>query len=151
MDNNNYPQNLPGQQPQVIGDSNEVLADAKTVFPFTLFPDTITVDRSKVSVTQRSFFNIGEVVSIRIEDILNVAANVGPFFGSLRISTRFFDNDEKKPYIVNWLTRDDALRMKRIIHGYLVATKQKIDCSALSTPELAAMLDQLGQGTEDNV
>jgi hypothetical protein len=91
-------------------------------------------------------------MSIRIEDILNVTVDVGPFFGSLVISTRFFDNDNRKPYKVNYLTRSDALRLKRIIQGYIIATQQQIDCSSIGTKELATMLDQLGQGqgsTED--
>lgn len=137
---------------KAISNANEVLATATTVFPFTLFPDTISIDRSKVSIAHRNFFRVAEVMSIRVEDILNVTVDVGPFFGSLVISTRFFDNDNRKPYRVNYLTRSDALRLKRIIQGYIIAAQQQIDCSALDTAELATMLDQLGQGqgsTED--
>lgn len=131
------------QLTQAISGAHEVLASATTVFPFTLFPDTITVDRTKLTVTHRTFFSMAEVTSINIEDILNVVANVGPFFGSLVISTRFFD--VKKPYEVNWLWRNDALRIARIMHGYIIAVQHKIDCSALSTNELSAQLDELGK------
>ncbi len=128
---------------QAIGDSHDVLARATTVFPLTLFPDTVTVDRSKITITHRDFFKVGEVVSLQIEDILNVIANVGPFFGSLKISTRFFDPE--KPVTVDHLWRDDALRIKRIVQGYLVARQKEIDCNALSTKELAKTLDELGK------
>jgi len=131
------------QLTQAISGSHEVLAAATTVFPFTMFPDTITVDRTKLTVTHRTFFSVAEVMSINIEDILNVVANVGPFFGSLVISTRFFD--VKKPYKVNWLWREDALKIARIMHGYIIAIQRKIDCTALSTKELASMLDELGK------
>jgi hypothetical protein len=130
---------------QAVGSAHEILCHAKSVFPFMLFPDEITVDREQVSITHRQFFKMGEVNSIRIADILNVEANIGPFFGSLQISTRFFTS-EKQPYQMKWLSRDEALRVKRILHGYLVAIKKNIDVSALTTEELAAMLDQLGQG-----
>jgi hypothetical protein len=130
---------------KAISGSTDVLVEATTVFPFTLFPDTVTVDRTQVNIVHRSFFQVGEAVSIRIEDVLNVVANVGPFFGSLQIHTRFYDT--KKPYVINWLWREDALKIKRILHGYLIATKKAIDCSSLSTEELATMLDELGQGT----
>lgn len=129
----------------IVGGAHEVLIQANTVFPFTLFPDTITVDRQKVTVTHRVFFGIAEVVSLRIEDILSINADVGPFFGSIKITTRFFDNKEP-PYVVNFLWRSDALRLKRIVQGYVIATQQHIDCSAFGTEELAAMLDKLGQG-----
>lgn len=125
-----------------LGDSNEVLASAQTVFPFTLFPDTITIDRGKVDISHRSFFRVAEVTSIRIQDILNAIINVGPLFGSLKISTRFFGTD--KVYTVNYLHRSDALKLKRILHGYIIALQKKIDCSALSAKELATLLDELG-------
>lgn len=128
---------------QAVGTSNDVLIRVQTVFPLTLFPDTITVDRSKITVTQRDFFKAGEVISIRFEDVLNVAAQVGPFFGSVIISTRFFNPD--KPYTVYKLRRADALRIKRIVQGYLIAKQQNIDCSALQTKELTSMLDELGK------
>lgn len=130
---------------KAISGSQEILVEATTVFPFTLFPDTITVDRTMVTVVHRSFIKMGDVISIRIEDILNVEATVGPFFGSLQIYTRFYN--AKRPYQVNWLWRQDALRIKRILHGYLIGIKQHIDCSALETKELSRMLDELGRGT----
>ncbi len=73
---------------QAIHGSHEVLATATTVFPFTLFPDTVTLDRAKLNITKRSFVSTAEVMSIRIEDILNVTASVGPVFGSLHIVSR---------------------------------------------------------------
>jgi hypothetical protein len=134
---------------RAIGDAQEVLISATTVFPFTLFPDTITVDRTKLSIAHRNFFRVAEVMSIRIDDILNVTANVGPLFGAIKITTRFFDSSNEKSYSVNYLTRSDALRLKRIMQGYLIAIQRKVDCSALTTKELARMLDELGQGAPD--
>jgi hypothetical protein len=132
---------------KAVGGSQEILVSATTVFPFTLFPDTFTLDRTKATITHREFFRVGEVLSIRIEDILNVTANVGPFFGSIKISTRFFD--PQKPYSVNFFWREDALKIKRIMQGYLIALQKKIDCSALSTQELAKLLDELGQSAPE--
>lgn len=130
-----------------VGRAHEVLVSATTVFPFTLFPDTVTVDRGKISVAKRAFFRIGEVVSMRIEDILNVTASVGPFFGSITVHTRFFD--QHKPYTVNYFWRDDALKIKRIVQGYIIALQKDIDCSVFGTKELAEMLDELGQSQNE--
>jgi hypothetical protein len=127
---------------QAIGHSNEILVRAQTVFPFMLFPDTITIDRGTLTISHRSFFKIAEVISIRIEDILNTTANVGPFFGSLKITTRFFGTD--KDYTINYLRRNDALKIKQILQGYIIALRKNIDCSALSPNELARMLSELG-------
>lgn len=127
---------------QTINSAHEILVRATTVFPFTLFPDTVTLDRAKFSIAHREFFWTAEVMSIRIEDILNVTADVGPFFGSLKIYTRFFNRD--KPYSVSFLKRDDALRIKRILQGYVIALQKNINCSTMKTEELANMLYQLG-------
>ena len=129
---------------EAIGNSQDVLVTATTVFPFSLFPDTATIDREKLSIAHRFFFRVAEVVSIRIEDILNVTADVGPFFGSLQIQTRFFDPD--KPYTINYLWRSDALRLKRILQGYVIAIQKGIDCSGFAAKDLAQLLDDLGQG-----
>src|SRR5258707_12767457 len=55
-----------------IKGSNQVLASATTALTF--FPDTLTVDRAKLTLTKRTFFQTAEVMSIRIEDVLNVTA-----------------------------------------------------------------------------
>jgi hypothetical protein len=129
-----------------LNNTREILVSATTVFPFNFFPDTITVDRTSLTVTRRSFFMMGTTLSIRIEDILNVTANVGPIFGSIYISSRFFDNTDNKPHNVKHLWRGDALKITRICQGYLTAIKQKIDTSNLDCKELAQMLDNLGKG-----
>lgn len=128
---------------QVIQGSNEILATANTVFPFTLFPDTVTMDRAKLTIVQRSFFNVAQVMSIRVEDILNVTANVGPFFGSLHIVSRVLNSD--KPFDINFLWREDALKLKRIMQGYIISMQKEIDVSALTTAELIIMLERLGE------
>jgi hypothetical protein len=124
--------------------SNQVLVSAKTVFPFTLFPDTVTVDRAKISITKRQFFQMSEVTSLRLEDILNVTASVGPLLGSLSITNRVQGN-MGETLVIEKLWRDDAQRIKRILQGYVIAVQKKIDCSSLSTKELVTMLDRLGR------
>jgi hypothetical protein len=133
-----------------IGASNDVLLRVQSVWPLMLFPSTITLDRAKITITERDFFSAGEILTIRVEDILNVTAQVGPFFGSVKITTRFFNPE--KPYVVYKLHRSDALRLKRIVQGYLIAMQKKIDCSKLTTKELTRTLDELGKvGPEERV
>jgi hypothetical protein len=60
--------------------SNDILYKAESVFPFSMFPDTITVDREKVSIANRVFFRVAQMHSIRIDDVLSVEGNVGPVF-----------------------------------------------------------------------
>jgi hypothetical protein len=126
---------------QAIQSSNDVLFTATTALQ--LFPDTITVDRSKITITRRKFVGTAEVLSFRIEDILNVHATVGPFLGRVMIISRVFSTDT--PQMVGKFWRSDAMRLKRIIQGYVIATQNQIDCTALSIEDLVNMLDELGQ------
>lgn len=127
---------------QMVTRSHEILASARTVFPLTIFPDDVVLDRSKVTIIMRKFFWVENVVSIRIEDILNVSAGVGPFFGSLNISSRVMNSIDHFP--VNFLWRSDARRLKCLIQGYVISRHDKIDLSHLSKDELCATLMELG-------
>lgn len=134
---------------KIAESSQEVLASASTVFPLDLFPDRVAVDRTQVTIAHRTFLWMGDVTSVRIEDILNVTANVGLIFGSLRISTRFFDPD--KPYEIPRLWREDALKLQAIIQGLLIASKKDIDASALEGAELVQEAAKLGQASSRDV
>ena len=127
---------------EAIGHSKDTIFKAKTVFPFNLFRDTIVVDREKVTIINRMFFRTAEVVSLRIHDVLNVMADVGPFFGTVKIQTRFFD---AASYSINYLWRADALKLNRILQGYVIAIQKGIDCDGFTAQELATLLDEIGQ------
>jgi len=135
------PQESREQLQDAIRGSNQVLATATTVLKF--FPDTLTVDRAKLTVTKRTFFQTAEVMSMRIEDIMNVTCKLGPFLGSITIHSRIIG--DQQPYTIGLFTRTDAMQLKRITQGYVIALQRHIDCSALPTDELVVMLGQLGQ------
>lgn len=128
---------------EVVEQSREILMSARTVIlPYNLFPDTVTVDRMKVNITQRNFFWSEDVVSVRIEDILNVSTSLGPFFGSLRISTRVMNSIDHFEIRAFW--KSDAIELKRIIQGYMIAVHEDIDTSSLNTERLIRKLKELG-------
>lgn len=126
---------------QAIQGSNEILATATTVLTF--FPDTLTLDRAKLTVTKRQFFKTAEVMSIRIEDLLNITAAVDMFFGSIKMSSRVMNTDN--PYAIGNFWRRDAIHLKRVTQGYIIALQRNIDCSSLASSELVGMLDKLGE------
>jgi hypothetical protein len=125
---------------QAIQGSNQVLYSASTVL--ALFPDSMTIDRAKVTIAKRSFFRTADVMSMRIEDVLNATCTVGPIFGTVTIVSRVMNEDQTSSIGRFW--RSDAKRLKRIIQGYVIALQRGIDCRDLGTRELARMLEQLG-------
>lgn len=127
---------------QIVTQSHEILMSANTVFPITLFPDTVTVDRTKVTITRRDFFWSSDVMSIRIEDVLNVSASVGPLFGSLTIASRVMSTIDH--FQINHFWRNDAIRLKHMIQGYVIAQHNNIDTAHLNKKELVETLIELG-------
>lgn len=123
--------------------SHDVLFKANTVFPFTLFPDTVTIDREKLTFARRSFFGVARVTSVPIRDILSVELDIGPLFGSVHTSSRYFITN---PYSINYLWRSDAVRLQRLLQGYIIAHEQGIDCADIGKERLVALLNDLGQG-----
>lgn len=121
--------------------AQDILIKANSTFPFVLFPDTITVSRMKATITRRSFFNVADVISLQIDDILNVEIDTGPFFGSLNIFTRIYGTD---PLRITFLSRKSAIDVKRILEGYVIARQRDIDTSEIEKGELIALLTQLG-------
>jgi hypothetical protein len=129
-------------QPRQIKRS-EKLFSANTVFPFTIFPDTISIDTSKVSIIRRSFFFTYQAISVRVEDILDVGLSLGPFFGSIKLHTRFYDSVQSA-YHIDWLKRSDAIKIKHILHGYVIARHNGIDLSQMTYDEQLEQIIALG-------
>ncbi len=127
---------------KLVARSHETLMSANTVFPMTIFPDTVTVDRTKITITRRDFFWSSDVMSIRIEDVLNVSASVGPLFGSLTIASRVMSTIDH--FRINHFWRKDAIRLKHVIQGYVIAQHNRIDTAHLNKKELIETLIELG-------
>ena len=132
---------------KIVRKSHQLLASAQTVIlPINLFPDSVTVDRTKVTVTKRTFFWSSSVISIRIEDVLNIACSTGPIFGSLTISSRVMNSTDH--YEIDYFWRKDALYLKQLIQGYVIAQHNQIETSHLSRQELVKTLLELGSDSD---
>ncbi len=129
---------------KVVKQSHEILAAAKTVpLPVNLFPDSITVDRTKVTIQRRTFFWTSQVITMRIDDILAVTSNFGPLFGSLTVATRIMNSTDH--YEINYFWRKDAEYIKQLIQGYVIAQHNSIETKHLSRDELIDTLLELGR------
>ena len=127
---------------RMVRKSHEVLASAHTVFPMTLFPARVVMDRTKITITKRDFILSSSVISIQIEDILNVSTSVGPLFGSLTIASRVMSSVDH--FQINYFWRSDAIHLKHMIQGYVIAKQSKINTDQLSLNEMIETLRELG-------
>lgn len=128
---------------EVAQDAQEVLVCVHSVFPFSLFPDTITLDRHKLTIVYRTFFKVEQTVSVPLADIKNIQADMGPFFGSLTVTSDHFINNTQT---VNYLWRKDVKQIQELIQGAMVAKNEQIDITKVETKELHNLLTDLGRG-----
>lgn len=126
----------------IAAQSHEVLDSAKSVFPFMLFPDSLVLDRTKITIVKRTLLS-EDITTIRIEDVLNVAAHTGVMFASLNIASRVMNSTDH--FQVRFLWVSDALRLKRLIQGYVIAQHNDIKVAHLKRSDLLATLGEIGQ------
>jgi hypothetical protein len=128
---------------KVMNNVQELLLDVNSIFPFMLFPDSLLVDRQKVMLIHRSFFGVSQRINIQVGDLQAIEVDLGPFFGTVSITTKQFSNTVNK---IHMLTREDAIQAQRLLQGFVVANKQKLDYSNIEKNKLVAILKKLGQG-----
>jgi len=125
----------------ITRDSTIILLKIKTVFPFTLFPDTIVIDLHKLNIIRKVFFLTYRRNSINHEDILNITVATAPLFATLRITTRFFSG---KPIVILYLKKSEAILAKRVVHGLIVAHRKGVTLRDIEKETLLKKLEQLG-------
>lgn len=126
---------------RAVWDSNEVLVTASTIS--RLHKDTLTLNRAKLYAEKRSALGAIDDMSVRIEDVLNINASLGPISGTITITTKF--TSPGTPYTIGPFRRKDALRLKRITQGYVIALQRKIDLNMVPTNKLIEGLYALGE------
>ena len=136
----------PEEMLEITERAHEVLYEANTVFPFTLFPSTLTLDREKLTIAHRTFWRTAEITSVPISEILSCKVNVGPFFGSLHLVFSFFADNQRT---ISYLWRKDATEMQRMIHGYIIAHKREINTTNVGLDDLKILLKEIGQGATE--
>jgi hypothetical protein len=124
--------------------SHDKLFEADTVFPFTLFPDTVTLDREKLTIANRSFFRVAKIITVPITSLVSAEADVGPFFGSIHMTSKYFlDNTHHLRYM--W--RHDAEKLHRLLQGYIIAHERGIDVTEVEMEDVMVLLEDLGHSS----
>src|SRR3989344_8695793 len=108
----------------LITRAHRILIKVNTVFPFDFFPDTIIVDANKIDVIRRPFFFTEEIYTLLIRNINYVSVYHSLFFATLSIEVNGF---EQNPPNVNYLWKNDAVRIRNIVLGLLACAKENID------------------------
>lgn len=115
---------------------------AKTVFPFILFADTIKIDRQKLTIVHNDFFWKSQTTSIEIKNIMNIEADLAPLFGSITITSNHFRNNTQT---IKYLKRTDVITAQRLLQGFMIAQRAKINTDGINETQLLSLLNKLGQ------
>jgi hypothetical protein len=122
--------------------SHDNLFVAKTVFPFVLFADTLKIDRQKVTIVHNNFFWTSQTVSTEIKNIMNIEVDVGPLFGSITITSKHFLNNSQT---IRYLKRSAVTCAQRLLQGFMIAQRAKINTDSIDKKQLLILLNDLGQ------
>lgn len=129
----------------LVSRSNKTLFHAKTMFPFDLFPDTVSIDGNKVDIIQGNFFYTDYVRSVLLKEIMDVRVESTLFFGRLIID--YGPHPLKISTVtVEKLKKDDAMRAKEIIEGVLVLYRsENINTTELKPEDTIEGIKEIGQ------
>lgn len=121
---------------EAIRNTTEVIAMITIPLPIN---SKLILTRQKLVYEKGTLFS-RHVYSIEPKGVINVTASIGPIFGII-----YFSHEAKDfPKQIGLIWRKDAIRMKRIIDGYILANRQNINISDIEAAELLPMLVKLG-------
>lgn len=126
--------------------SDAILFKATTVFPFNFFPDTIVIDKTKITIIERLFFYTQDIRSYAIEDVLNIEVGSSLLFSTLTCLTRY---DNKKAFSLRYLRKKDATFAKKLIQGLIIAKREGVHIEELSKNEIMMYGEVIGQGDRE--
>lgn len=122
----------------LIKKSNRRIISISSLFPWTLFPNTIEVEESRVTFIFRQLW-ASQSHSVNIKDISNVFIQASPFFATLQIVSRtFVEND----ITIGHLETGKAHRVQMIIEGLRTFAEHNIDTSNYEVNELIAKIEE---------
>jgi hypothetical protein len=125
-------------------ESKSVLFQFKSTFPFDFFPDTITIDESKVNITSQDFFLCSHVRSILISNISDISIDTGVFFATISIID---SSNYRFPIIetLRYVKKSDAIRARELIQGLILAKSKNISLSNIPIAQVRKEMCALGQ------
>jgi hypothetical protein len=122
----------------LIKKSNRCIISISSLFPWTLFPNTIQVEESRVTFIFRQLF-ASQSHSVNIKDISNVFIESSPFFSTLQIVSRTFVQND---ITIGHLDAKKAARVQMVIEGLRTFAENNIDTSNYEVNELIAKIEE---------
>lgn len=126
---------------KLVEKTQEPLMKVNTVFPFTLFVNSVVVDRAKVLIIYREFFYQRTEFPIYLADVKSVRVEAGPFFATLHFEISGY---EKNPEPVYYLPRAKTLELREVLTGLVAANNAEAQTEDLEDSELFEKAKKIG-------
>lgn len=123
--------------------SHQVLFEAKSVYPYELWPDKITICLNRITITYKKPFSVDER-PIPIEYLNTAHVTKGMFFASLSIETFGVE----KPNPIHHLKIDEARTARRYILGLIECKKNGVNFGDYEIDEIKQKLQDIGKVRE---
>jgi hypothetical protein len=123
----------------MVSNSNRILLKVSSVFPWDLFPSSIVLEETRLTVIHRQLFS-SQVHSVNIKDVVNIFIDTGILFAQLTIVSNTFAENQ---IIINRLWKKDAIFMRRLIEGLRMFISKDIDTSDYKVEDLINKLKEL--------
>lgn len=124
---------------ELVKKTNRTIINASSIFPWSMFPNTIDVEESRVTFMFSQFMT-SQSHSVDIKDISNVSIESGFFFATLQVVSRTFVKNNVK---IHHLNKKQAVKVKEVIEGLRTFSNNNIDTSDYKVDDLVNKLCEL--------
>lgn len=126
-------------------ETNNVIYQISSVFPFQIFPDKIIIDENKVTIVRKELF-FKRTIPIMYKDVLNVKINRGILFAAMEIAVM---RSHPGPRPILYLHPKEATLAKKYILGLMETKKANIDISKLTKEQVREKLEKIGRASDE--
>lgn len=137
-----FPSKKEGKAQELAEEESRTLFKAKSLFPFSLFPDQIIIHPTKVDIIIGEFFKSSYTKTFFIEDIGGIEIVTTPFMAGIKISGNKMGVD---PIVVPNFKRKDAIKIKELIDGLLISHKHKNELKDIKSDKSIPHLQKAGE------
>jgi hypothetical protein len=131
----------------LVEQSKQIIFEARSIFPFDLFPNRITICLDKIIINYRDLFGRDQY-ALLLENVVGARITHSPFFASLHIET-FGIKDSPTP--ISYLKSLDARLARRYILALLECKKAEIDLAGYDIEYIRDKLKKLGKVREGKI
>jgi len=130
------------QKLKELSERNTILIyRTQSVFPFRIFPCSVSLNRNKVTVQDYSFFQAKEVQTVLIKDIVSVTTDETMMLSTLTLLDKA---PSASGITATHLRKEEARKMRRLIEGLMIVDREGVDITHIENSQLLNYLESLG-------